>query len=341
MIPVVVCAASLASWGLVFALRRWLVRVRAIDIPNERSSHETPTPRGGGLAIVGVTIGGVFAAKLLRLAPLPLHALTWYLAGGAVLAAVSWLDDLRPMSAKVRLAVHGVVAGVAVLTIGYWNGLEVPMAGRIEIGGIGLLLSLVWVVGLTNAYNFMDGIDGIAAGQAVVGGVAWSIMGHCCGETQVMFLGLLIASSSLGFLAHNWPPARIFMGDVGSAFLGFSFAVLALIRAPGNPRLASTGVLLMWPFILDTSFTFLRRLLRGENVFAAHRSHLYQRLVIAGYSHQFVALLYLLLASVGAILTIGWTLRPDAFAGALVLFLCVESLGLVAFVHRMESKRKI
>jgi UDP-N-acetylmuramyl pentapeptide phosphotransferase/UDP-N-acetylglucosamine-1-phosphate transferase len=161
-------------------------------------------------------------------------------------------------------------------------------------------------VGLTNAYNFMDGIDGIAAGQGIVAAIGWGIIGLITGNPFLTALGFLLAASCLGFLCHNWPPARIFMGDVGSAFLGYTFAVLAVIASQSDPRLAFIGILFVWPFVFDAVFTFFRRLRKHENVFEAHRSHLYQRLVIAGYSHGVVSTLYIGLAGAGVVVGVWW-----------------------------------
>jgi UDP-N-acetylmuramyl pentapeptide phosphotransferase/UDP-N-acetylglucosamine-1-phosphate transferase len=197
-------------------------------------------------------------------------------------------------------------------------------------------------VGLTNAYNFMDGTDGIAACQALAAGLGWALLGWQGGVPIVAGIGLLIACGSLGFLIHNWPPARIFMGDVGSAFLGYSLAVLPVMYfhfrkdSPGAPIV---GLLLVWPFVFDTAFTFLRRLLRRENVFAAHRSHLYQRMSSARSGHARVALLYSGLALAGCALAQVWSTRVagGAVAGTAVLpFLC---LGLWALAVILERRR--
>jgi UDP-N-acetylmuramyl pentapeptide phosphotransferase/UDP-N-acetylglucosamine-1-phosphate transferase len=155
----------------------------------------------------------------------------------------------------------------------------------------------------------MDGIDGIAGGQAVLAGLGWAIIGTLIDLPFVGILGALLGAASLGFLFHNWPPALIFMGDVGSAFLGYSFACLAIIGASKDPPLAIAGVLLVWPFVFDTIFTFFRRLKNRENVFSAHRSHLYQRLVISGYSHRTVTLLYLGLDALGMLLAVLFVIR--------------------------------
>jgi UDP-N-acetylmuramyl pentapeptide phosphotransferase/UDP-N-acetylglucosamine-1-phosphate transferase len=150
-------------------------------------------------------------------------------------------------------------------------------------------------------------------------------------------MGLLLAAASSGFLLHNWPPARIFMGDAGSGFLGFSFAVLPLLASPENPALLIVGVLLLWPFVFDTTFTLVRRLCRRENVFQAHRSHLYQRLVIAGLSHPAVTLLYLGLAGLGGLAAMAWTRAGPGAETALALVPCA-GLGLWASVVWIERR---
>jgi UDP-N-acetylmuramyl pentapeptide phosphotransferase/UDP-N-acetylglucosamine-1-phosphate transferase len=172
-----------------------------------------------------------------------------------------------------------------------------------------MIVAVLWVVGLTNAYNFMDGIDGISGAQAIVAGVAFALAAAKGGLTGTAVCAIAIAAANAGFLIHNWSPARVFMGDVGSAFLGFSFAVMALEIAAWSPSAAFAAALSLWPFILDTSLTFLRRAFRGENVFQSHRSHLYQRLVIAGWSHARVTVLYALTAALAAAAGLAWVLH--------------------------------
>ena len=145
----------------------------------------------------------------------------------------------------------------------------------------------------------MDGIDGIAAGQAITAGLGWAIVGWLADDLRPMLLGGLLTATSAGFLVHNWSPASIFMGDIGSAFLGYCFATLGLLGGGGGSG-ALIGILLVWPFVFDTAFTFCVRLRRRENIFKAHRSHLYQRLVLTGLSHRAVTLLYVALAVLGA-----------------------------------------
>ena len=266
------------SYSGVVGLRRWAQR-RLLDVPNERSSHSQPTPRGGGLVIVAATLVGLPVCLIVGFGHIPAVFFA-YLLGATLIAAVSWIDDLHSLPNRVRFALHSLGAIIAIWGIGYWLSATLPGLGLIELGWLGLPVTFVWIAGLTNAYNFMDGIDGIAGGQAVVAGFGWVALGWWSQQLPVAALGLLVAASSLGFLGHNWPPARIFMGDVGSAFLGYTFAVLplilsALMGAPdGSERIPLASVLLVWPFVFDTAFTFLRRLRNGEKVFSAHRSHL-------------------------------------------------------------------
>ncbi|MDX2111814.1 MAG: glycosyl transferase, partial [Verrucomicrobiota bacterium] len=201
---------------------------------------------------------------------------------------------------------------------------------------------LLWMVGLTNAYNFMDGCDGIAGGQALMAGLGWVMLTLCFPiNTEVMIYGAVIAGTATGFLCYNWQPSKLFLGDVGSAFLGFTFAWMPLLAADIAEDIALTlgaGALLLWPFIMDASFTFGRRLLRGENVFKAHRSHLYQRLVLSGWSHARVSLLYMGLAITGWPLAWVWSTGH-----AWVIVLCpsvvlVLFLALCLLVRAVENK---
>ncbi len=328
--------AGLASYWGVGALRRWAVRRSLLDIPNERSSHSNPTPRGGGLGIVVITLVGLVVARLFD-ASVSLSAFLAYLSGAALVAGVSWLDDLRSLPNRIRFGAHSLAAGLVLLGIGHWRAVDLPVIGAIDLGWLGVPITFLWLTGLTNAYNFMDGIDGIAGGQAVVAGLGWAVLGWLSDQALVSITGLLLAASSVGFLGHNWPSARIFMGDVGSAFLGYSFAVLPVIACQNNSRLALVGVLLVWPFVFDTAFTFLRRVRHRENVFAAHRSHLYQRLTIAGLSHLPVTSLYIGLDLLGMTLAFVWFRDVGSSDACTVTPLLLACLALWVLVVRWEG----
>jgi UDP-N-acetylmuramyl pentapeptide phosphotransferase/UDP-N-acetylglucosamine-1-phosphate transferase len=297
------------------------------------------TPRGGGLAIVLVSLLAVLISLALGVLKAS-DALWLYLVGALLVAAVSWWDDLYSLPVRRRLLVHGLSALLLVGLAGFWRVLTLPWLGEVTLGWLGAPLTFLWVVGLTNIYNFMDGIDGLAGGQAVVAGAGWLVIGWFSGQPIVAALGCFLAAASLGFLLHNWRPARIFMGDVGSAFLGYSFAALTIFNPDGAGRFPLVGILVLWPFLFDAGYTMLRRWRNGENLFEAHRSHLYQRLVIAGQSHQSVTLLYLGLAVIGALLAIVWgTGIPESDLAAIIVP-SLLAIALLVYVHRFEQRAR-
>lgn len=333
-------AYALTVWG-VGLWRRLAVRREILDIPNKRSSHVRPTPKGGGIVIVAVTIAIlVFAAWqggiLFDIAPL--------LGGAVLIAVVSWFDDLKPLPSILRFAVHTVAALIAIYSVGYFNFIEVPFVTINWSDSLrGQIVTLLWIVGLTNAYNFMDGIDGIAGTQGLTAGLGWALIGFFIGQPFIVLFGGLLAASSLGFLWHNWHPAKIFMGDVSSAFLGYSFAVLPLLAMKysdqDDARFPVIGVVLVWTFVFDAVLTFLRRAWRRENIFAAHRSHLYQRLVIAGFKHDSVSLLYGFLSILGIIISWIWlSINENALKAVLLLFILLMAGGLWGFVRTAETR---
>ncbi len=302
---ILLALAFVTSAAVVAAATIPLRRFLALDIPNERSSHVTPTPRGGGIPIVVVVLAGflVWLAHSGDVAgALPL------LCAAAIVALVSWLDDVRSVPSPVRLAVHCGAAAVAIGTLGPITSIALPGSRELRLGSGAVPLTMFWIIGLTNAYNFMDGIDGIAGLQGLVAGLGWGLLSLHGEDDRGVVLGGLVGGSCLGFLMHNWSPASIFMGDVGSAFLGYVFAAMPLFVAGpegtgrwSRARAATAAGMFVWPFIADTTMTLCLRLARRENVFRAHRSHLYQRLVQHGTPHAQVAALYGLLAAVGVI----------------------------------------
>jgi UDP-N-acetylmuramyl pentapeptide phosphotransferase/UDP-N-acetylglucosamine-1-phosphate transferase len=326
-----VLASAAASALLVGLVRGW-AEGRLLDLPNQRSSHQRPTPRGGGLGVVGVVLGGLGLLHAAGAVDVPLGI--WL--GGGLLAAVSFVDDLRALPAPLRLAVHALVATAVVGSVGGWEIVDVPLAGLVGLGWVGQVVAVAWIVGLVNAYNFMDGVDGIAGLQGVLAGLGWLALGALFASQWAMAAGGLLSGASVGFLVHNWAPARIFMGDVGSVFLGYAFAVLALPGTTAEPRLPLLGVLLVWPFVFDAAFTFLRRAWRRENVLVAHRSHLYQRMQGSGWSHARVSAVYGLLASCGVLLALAYALRLPGSDLAVAIVLPGLCLLLWAVVLRRE-----
>jgi UDP-N-acetylmuramyl pentapeptide phosphotransferase/UDP-N-acetylglucosamine-1-phosphate transferase len=231
---VIFVASFVVAWIGVALFRRWSLRREIFDIPNERSSHTEPTPRGGGVVIVAVTLAGYLLTTLLTDLPISYG----YLAGAVMISLISWLDDLLSLPFWARLAVH--VAGSALLMadVGYWHEIFIPTADiSIPLGGVlGAVVTMGWLVWLINSYNFMDGIDGIAGIQAVIAGRRMGGSVLLAGPKWDFSVHGHPRLASMGFLVHNWAPARIFMGDVGSAFLGFTLAAIPLLAGKEAPE---------------------------------------------------------------------------------------------------------
>lgn len=263
-------AVSAVLTGLV---RRYALARSILDVPNARSSHTAPTPRGGGVAIVLATLAGFPA--LAAAGALPWPAL-WALAGaGGFVALVGFLDDHGHIAARWRLLAHFAAAAWALA----WLGGAPPVlvfGAHIDLGWLGAALAALYLVWLLNLYNFMDGIDGIASVEAIAVGVGGALLYALTGHPGLAMAPLVLAAAAAGFLLWNFPPARIFMGDAGSGFLGIVLGVLSLQAAWQAPQLLWSWLILLGAFVVDATLTLLRRLLRGEKVYEAHRSHAYQ-----------------------------------------------------------------
>lgn len=302
MTPAVAIAAVLAALATaagVALFRRRAAGWGLLDVPNARSLHATPVPRGAG-----VVIGAVVVLAMLVLGASGEAGSAWVAGvyGAAALAVLilGWMDDRWSLPARRRLVVQLLVAVAVVLAFGAYRAIAFPGLPPLRLGALGVVVTVLWVAGLINAYNFMDGIDGLAAGQSVVTAACWIAAAVLLDAPFALAAASLIAASSAAFLFHNWSPARVFLGDAGSNFLGLSFAVLPLTVDNGAvaSRLPIAALLFVGVFLIDTVFTFTRRLAAGENVLQAHRTHLYQRLIACGYSHRAVAAWWLALAAV-------------------------------------------
>lgn len=272
--------AAFAAASLTARVRAWALSRSLLDHPNARSLHAVPTPRGGGLAIAVVVLA---MTPLLHAAGLLETAWLWPTWGASLAYALLGLrDDMSSLPALTRLAAQIAIAAA-------WLALMLPVpVGSLQgaLLGATLLVAIVWGV---NLYNFMDGSDGLAATQGVLAGALGGALSLAAGERAFAVTALLLAAASAGFLRWNWHPARIFLGDAGSYFLGGQFALLTVaagIETDGVWR----WLILLSPFCVDASATLLRRMLRGERWYTAHRSHAYQRLVQRGWSHRKLAL---------------------------------------------------
>jgi Fuc2NAc and GlcNAc transferase len=281
--------SALAGAAFLTQLMRAIARGGGVlDVPNARSSHRVPTPRGGGVAIVVVTTAalllgtwrGVVGPDLMRA----------LIGGGLAVALTGLADDSRSLSPVTRLAVHCAAALWALLCLGGLPPLSI--AGRlIALGWAGYVLGTLGIVWALNLFNFMDGIDGIAASEAAfvaLAGAALTVL--AAGPPGVGFTGLALAAACGGFLLWNWPPAKIFLGDVGSGYLGYVIVVLALAAARDHPAALWTWLILGGAFFVDATVTLVRRSLRGARLHEAHRTHAYQWLAQRWGSHLRVTL---------------------------------------------------
>ena len=275
-------AAASVSFLVTWLTRRYALRRDLLDIPNERSSHSVPTPRGGGVAIVVTVLGGMLLFWTVGL--VAGRDLAGIGLGGLLVAVVGFVDDHRDLTPHVRASVHAVAALWALVWVGAPTSVDLGLA-VVPLGWAGPGLALIGIVWLTNLYNFMDGIDGLAASEAVLAGSIGGALLLLTESTSLAFVALLVAAAALGFFVWNRPPAKIFMGDVGSGFLGFVFGVLS-ISGPGRdgvPILA--WILILGVFFGDATITLARRAMAGERWHRPHRDHAYQRMAQAGWSH--------------------------------------------------------
>jgi Fuc2NAc and GlcNAc transferase len=263
-----------------------------MDIPNERSSHITPTPRGGGTAFVAASLIG-FLLLLLNddLNGTELLALC---CAGSIVAIAGHLDDRQKISgATVRLVLHAISAVILIVGVGIPSELAI-FERTVNTGLVGSILGVVYLVWLLNLFNFMDGTDGIAASEAIFVVLAGAFLNyHVLSDANHSAVAVVLAASTFGFILYNWSPAKIFMGDVGSGFLGIVIGGLSLIAANQDPELLWVWIILLAVFVSDATVTLIRRLLRKQKPHVAHRSHAYQHLAIRLNSHAKVALLVL------------------------------------------------
>ena len=308
-IAITVFTAFVLSAGLTLALSRAGVM---LDHPNARSLHAKPVPRTGGLAVLAAVFTA-FALSFFLVAPSTEWA--WIGAAVSLVAAVSFLDDRKEVRARYRLAAH-LLSALLLVTGGMaWARLELPHLAWTMPNWLSLALTLLFVVWMINLYNFMDGMDGLAAGMAVFGFGALAVIGWREQAGVYAFANAVVAASAAGFLLGNFPPARIFLGDLGSATLGFAAAASALVGAKEGLFPLWVAWLAFSPFIVDATSTLLRRVSRGERVWEAHRSHHYQRLVLSGWSHRKTLLWsYLLMAACAAtsVAAVGMTGQDQA-----------------------------
>jgi UDP-N-acetylmuramyl pentapeptide phosphotransferase/UDP-N-acetylglucosamine-1-phosphate transferase len=316
-----------ASVGGTYLVLRWLRRHAVLDRPNDRSSHVVPTPRGGGLAVVPIIVLG-WAASVVAGAAWPILLIPASIAG--LLAMLCWRDDLKSLPIRIRLPAQILAVGIGLACL--------PGAGQVFQGWLPPILDLalsallwVWFV---NLYNFMDGIDGLTGMETAVIGIGLAVIGMAIGGAAPP---LVLAAAALGFLVFNWPPARLFLGDVGSVPLGFLLGYLLLDLASGGAWAAA--LILPLYYLVDATVTLVRRMIRGEKFWTAHRQHFYQRAVQAGHGHGAVVLRILVANLALGALAVYAASHSDPSTGFACLALAAGIVAVLLAVLRRAPRR--
>jgi UDP-GlcNAc:undecaprenyl-phosphate GlcNAc-1-phosphate transferase len=314
---IAVLVAFAASAALTPMMRKLAERRSWIDEPNHRSSHTNPIPRVGGVAFIVATLIGVGIGTA---------QLEWWMLGiglGAVLVAVAgWRDDIQPLGVVAKFASQGAAAVLAVLLLEPRILIELPFRSATLSPLASGVLAVIWIIAVVNAFNFLDGLDGLAAGVALV--TAAALAGMVPGSAPLL---MPFAAAIGGFLLWNTDPASIFMGDVGSQFVGYLLATAVLM--PGPTDTGAVPVLFVFaPVLGDAAVTIARRLVRGSSPFAADRNHVFHGLAAMGITHRAVAIRYMLLTALGGVAGLAYLDSAPVWQTVLLLA-AVASMGLL------------
>lgn len=341
---------SLSCW-LTFRLSSSTSPLYLLDYPNERSLHSHPTPRTGGIAVLGSLFAGLLLTHAGHVSGwlhgafwthsglLQMRQIQWILLLTLCIAAVSFADDRVGVPPGIRFGVHAAIAGSVVFGAGAKiDTITTPFLGTWMVGDAAAPLTTLFIMWIVNLYNFMDGMDGFAGGMTVLGfgflsGSAW-----VGGNETLGALALFIAAAAGGFLVYNRPPAKIFMGDVGSISLGFLAGALSVVGISSGAFDVWVPILIFSPFIMDATTTLFRRLFQGKKIWLPHREHYYQRLVLSGWGRRkTVWAEYLLMCACGGA-AILYAFLGD---GARLILLCAWGTlyaGLIVGVNMLERE---
>lgn len=328
---------AVLCWWLVEKLINILKAKQIVDIANERSSHQGSVPRGGGLIIVSLLIINIIALAVVS------HRPDLYIGLGVLItawAALSWWDDKNGLSARKRLIFQMLISLCTLLAFGYITSLQISSTVFINLPYFGAGITFIGVLWMANLYNFMDGIDGLAASQTIIASITLAFWFWHAGDQYLGFLCLALAASSYGFIIWNWQPAKIFMGDVGSITIGGFFATLIIFASTRYQIPVISFILLFSVFVLDASATLLIRIFKGEKIWLPHRTHYYQRITNMGISHKSVVIVQIalmLLCSIIASLTV---LDHDRISLSIGLILLVFLIALISvkYAERQHSR---
>jgi Fuc2NAc and GlcNAc transferase len=326
----VLIASFLSTTLLVAVARAIAVRVGMIDMPNRRSSHTLPTPRGGGVSIVLTVLATVVLS--IRSGQMPLLAGATWMIGGAIVSGAGLIDDFRGLRVAVRIGLQLIAAVLLVATSVALSSLPL-LTGPIDLGYGAWIVGIVMAVWSINLFNFMDGIDGLAAAQGLFVTAATALLVLWTGG-QPQWPLLALAGACAAFLLWNAPPAKVFMGDVGSSFIGFCLSALAFLPQPHPGNTVWTWLVLNSLFFVDATITLMSRLVRGERVYEAHRSHIYQQLSRRWRSHGAVTLIY---STINVLWCLPWALETMRAPQRGPLFAGVELVPLIVVATIMGA----
>jgi UDP-N-acetylmuramyl pentapeptide phosphotransferase/UDP-N-acetylglucosamine-1-phosphate transferase len=353
-LALVLGATGVVSAWITARLMKPEARIRILDKPNERSLHARAIPRTGGLGILlGFAFGlaaclvalwaglasGILAAAARGLLQRDVLAI---IVAVLVVGGMSFWSDRRHVSPLLRFITH-VVAGTGLIWAGDFavTQFNVPFRGMMEMGIFAVPFTLLFIVWMTNLYNFMDGMDGFAGGMAVIGFGFLGALAFVADEANLGLLALVVAASAAGFLVFNFPPARIFMGDVGAVPLGFLAAALAVKGNREKVLGLWVPIIIFSPFIVDATVVLVRRILRRERIWQPHREHYYQRLVLAGWSHRKTVCAEYALMAVWGTVAVVYKWLGEEVGHAVILVLGAVVYSLLAFgVNRVEQRAR-
>jgi len=312
------------SFLLTWGVRKWTIKKAILDLPNERSSHSVPTPRGGGIAIAIIWFAGLIYFKISNRIDTPLFLA---LLCGLPLSVAGFLDDVLQLKPKIRFIIQFTCAGLGLFFLG---GMHYVNLGFITFENVWLFtpIALFGIVWLINLFNFLDGIDGYISTEVIFIGTAVFFLFHD-------LIALMLAVTVLGFLCWNWQKAKIFMGDVGSTLLGYTIAIFAIYYQNTETTSIVIWAMLTSLFWVDASITLLRRIQNKESLGQAHRKHAYQRIVQAGFSHQKTVLWGIVLNLI-ILSLIALSIKYPDF---LLLFAIINVILLMGTVKWIDSKK--
>lgn len=314
------------AFSFTYLMRAYALKKNIIDNPNERSSHSVPTPRGGGVAVVCSYL--ISLGFLIYTGQLDITIGFTLISAGSVVALLGFLDDHGHINSMLRLAIHFLIAIGAVFFLGGFSDVTL-FNGSLHLGWVANIIAILFLVWLLNLYNFMDGINGIASVEAITTLLSLAFI-YLLLDTQLSSeLLFILAACVFGFVLWNFPKARIFMGDAGSGFLGLILGILALISLKIDPALFCAWIICLGVFIVDATFTLIRRVINGYKMYDAHRSHAYQYASRKYNSHTTVTI-GVLLINIFWLLPIAYLASQKVLMPELLLFIAYIPLILIA-----------